>query len=322
MSTLRGGDEPEDMWAALSCLGAPHAVCDWRMVVLFDAAADAGLLTALPATADEVAARLDLDAHAVRVVLEALTVWGLVTVEGRRFTPGPNAPPPDEAAVLRHHARSLRLWASQLDDRLRGVAPSGHAGPLRRLDVWLDALAVNARVSAPAAVDACLARLPEAGRVLDLGGGHGEYALEFARRGLEATMQDRPEVVDLARARQRLPEAGVRLFAGDFFEVLPDGPFDIVFCAGVTYTYDQQRNLLLYQRVMPLVDDGGVLVIHTFLRGRDPLAAIFAVQMLGATAGDTHGEEDHRRWLGEAGYSSVDVVDLARRPESLLFAAP
>lgn len=61
-------------------------------------------------------------------------------------------------------------------------------------------------------------------RVLDLGGGHGQYALEFARRGLETTMQDRPGVVDYARRQGRLEEAGVELFAADFFEALPPRP--------------------------------------------------------------------------------------------------
>lgn len=293
------------------------------MVLLFDVAAETGILDALPGNPEDVAATLGLDQRGVRILLEALREWNVVVGEAGRFELAAPGPDGDEASVLRHHARSLRLWAERLEGCVRGLDPRGQDDRPRRLELWLEALAVNARASAPGAVDACLARLPAATRVLDLGGGHGEYALEFARRGLEATMQDRAAVIEVARRDERLTRAGVRLFAGDFFEVLARGPFDLVFCAGVAYTYDAEHNLELFCRVRPLIVDGGMLAVHTFLRGRHPLAAIFAVQMLGvATGGDTHSEDDYRAWLRRAGYRHVDVLHLKRPPESLLLATP
>ena len=314
--------ERRDVWEELSFLAAPDRVGDWRMALLFDAAAEAGVLDDLPATADEVARRRGADARAVRVVLEALAAWDVVMVEGDRFSQGHRAPDADEGAVLRHHARSIRMWTERLPERL---GASEQAGPSPRrwgLELWLAGLAVNARLSAPGAVDECLRRVPGARRVLDLGGGHGEYALEFARRGLHATMQDRPEVIELARRQGRLEGAGIDLHAGDFFDTLAPGPFDVVFCAGVSYTYDRARNQELFRRTARLIAPDGALAVHTFLRGRDPRAAVFAVQMLGAAGGDTHGEAEYGQWLSEAGYRSVDVVHLARPPESIVFAAP
>lgn len=320
---MGNGDGP--VWGELSFLVSPGTVADWRMAVLYEAAAGAGLLAALPAAPAHLAERLGLDERAVRVVLDALSVWGVVEAgDDGVYAAGPGAPGAEPAAVVRHHARSIRLWSGQLGDRLRGfaAAPAPAADPAQ-VELWLEALAVNGRESAPGTVDACLARAPAASRVLDLGGGHGEYALEFARRGLHATMQDRQVVIDIARRQGRLAEAGVELFAGDFFDVLADGAFDIVFCSGVSYTYDGERNLALFRRVKPLIAPGGSLVLHTFLRGTDELASIFAVQMLGATGGgDTHAEDDYRRWLDAAGYRSVASVRLDRRPESLVLAAP
>lgn len=137
------------------------------------------------------------------------------------------------------------------------------------------------------------------------------------------TLQDRAAVIELAQRDERLTGAGVAMFAGDFFEVLPDEPFDLVFCAGVAYTYGAERDVELYTAVKPLIRDGGLLAVHTFLRGHDPLSAVFAVQMLCAAPGaDTHGENDHRRWFRRADYAVVDVVHLDRRPESLLLASP
>lgn len=133
---------------------------------------------------------------------------------------------------------------------------------------------------------------------------------------------DRPTVIAMAERKPAMAEAGIELFAGDLFEALPSAVFDLVFCAGVVYTLGADRNIELFRRVKRLLAPGGSLAVHTFLRGTDPLASLFAVQMLGATGGDSHGEDDHRRWLGQAGYGAIEVRPLARRPEWLIVATP
>lgn len=307
----------------LSFLAPPGEVCDWRMVVAYDAAAHAGLLDRLvasPATPSELAADLGLDGHAVRVVLEELAVWDVVGSDGAgRFAPGPGWTSREASAALRHHARAIRGWSAGIDDRLRGVGPPAERKLPPRTDLWLEALAVRARHAAPALVDACLARLPGAGRALELGGGHGEYGLELSRRQIEVTMVDRPAVIDIVRPR--LEPAGIVLHAGDFFESLPTGPFDLVLCAGVNHTYGAEGNLALFHRAATVLAPGGVLAILTYLRGRDPMAPIFAVQMLMAASGaDTHAEDDYRAWLAEAGYRTVEIAGDAHPRESLLLA--
>ncbi len=303
----------------LSFLARPGEVCDWRMLLAHGAAAEAGVLAALPGTPGELATRLSLDEHAVRVLLEQLAAWDIVEADhAGRYGPGSAAPTPDQSAMLRQHAWAIRHWANQLDDRLHGITqPAGRHAVPARLEILFDFLAANARRLAPAVVDACLARFPQTRRILDLGGAHGEYSLEFTRRGLDATVQDLPDVIELHEAR--LAKAGIDRFAGDFFERLPKGPFDLVFCAGVAPTYGAERNRALYRQITPVLAPGGGLAIVTFLRGRNRVAPTFAVQMLVISdQGDTHSEEDYRRWLDEAGYHSVDVVDFENRPHSLL----
>jgi SAM-dependent methyltransferase len=294
------------------------------MVLLFDAAAGAGILDGLPATSGDVAARLGRDEHACRVVLDALAVWDVVEVgvDGA-YAVAPTAPDQHQAAALRHHAAAIRRWSNELVDRLRGETPPGGRAMSLPLEPWLDALAVYARPLVPLVADVCLERVPGARRSLDLGGGHGELALELARRGLHVTMQDRPEVVELARQRGALESAGVELFAGDFFERLPDERFDVVLCAGVTHTFDGPGNRRLYRSLAPIVAKGGGFAIQTFLRSHRPAASVFATQMLVAgRGGDSHGEEDYATWLRDAGFTSPEVVHLRGRPESVLFAAP
>lgn len=186
----------------------------------------------------------------------------------------------------------------------------------------IDALARQAAVAAPALVDLCLTRFPDARCVIDLGGGHGEYSIEFARRGLSVTLQDLPVMVDIVRSRGRLEAAGVELVAGSFFDAVPPGPFDLAFCAGITHTFDAEHNRMLFGHLRPVVPAGGGVAVVTLLRHQDPRAAIFAVQMLAnANGGDTHGEDDYRAWLGESGFHVDDAVaTVPGRPQSVLFA--
>jgi len=307
----------------LTFLAPPGEAADWRVIVLCDAAAATGLFDTLPGTAEELADRAGLEPQAVRVVLDALAAVGVLEAGGDgRFTLGAAAPEPAAMATVRHHARALRRWATALEPQLRGESTPNNAVP--DPEMFHDALAMNARKVAPEIVDVCLQRFPEARSVLDLGGLHGEYSLEFARRGLRATMQDQPAMVDVARRRGRLEAAGVELFEGSFFDTVPDGPFDLAFCSGITHTFDGDRNRTLFRNLRPVIAPGGGVAVVTFLRGRNPLTPLFAVQMLvNDNGGDTHTEAEYREWLREAGFADDDaVLDLhhGQGPRSVLFA--
>jgi SAM-dependent methyltransferase len=308
----------------LTFLAPPGAVADWRMVLLCDAAIAAGVFDALPGTAAEVAERAGLEPESTRVVLSALVPLGVLEAgAGGIFSAGPAAPLPETMPSIRHHARALRRWATAVEPKLRGEqAPGGPPGNVDP-EMFHDALARNARGVAPEVVDVCLQRFPDAGTVLDLGGLHGEYSLEFTRRGLKATMQDQPAMVDVARRRGRLEAAGVELFEGSFFETVPDGPFDLAFCSGITHTFDGEHNLMLFRNLRKVLAPGGGVAVVTFLRGRDPITALFAVQMLlNDNGGDTHTEAEYRSWLGEAGFTvDEEVLDLpGQGARSVLFA--
>lgn len=295
---------------------------DWQKALVYGAASDAGVLAALPGTAAEVAAASGAYDQAVRVVLDALEAWDIVASNGDgRYERGPAWPEGGEGLGLLQQARFIRGTAAALPDRMRGeVSPMGHRSK-EDLDQWQEAMAVRARTVAPALADVALAHVPHARSALDLGGGHGEYGLEFARRGLRTVLQDRPAILESPHRRQRWAAGGVEVFPGDFFEILPDGPFDLVFLAGVTHTFDGAHNLRLYQRVRPLVAPDGALVIVTFLRG-SPSARLFAVQMLVVgNGGDTHAEEDYRRWLEEAGFGA-EVVAVDDLEQAVIVARP
>lgn len=112
----------------LSFLAPPGAVLDWRLVLLHDAAEASGLLEALPGRPSDLSTRLGLPEQAVAVVLAGPALFGVVEADGDgSFSLGPAAHGPDDAAVLSHHARSLRHCASGLSEALTG--PDAAARP-------------------------------------------------------------------------------------------------------------------------------------------------------------------------------------------------
>lgn len=305
----------------LSFLAPSGRVADWRLVVTFGAAVDAGLIDALPGTADELAARLELNPHSVAVLFDALGAWDVVRRgSDGRYVRGDAAPDSDDAVTLWHHARAVAGW-TRLGEALRDPRRAAEQRRPVSPDRFQSALAVGARRRAAPLVDAILARAGDVHTMLDLGGGHGEYALEFARRGIEAVLQDREEMIDAAR-RRGVVSGHVELFAGDFFEVLPARAFNLVLIAGVTHTFDGERVRLLLERARSVVRRGGALAIVTMLRRRHETATLFAVQMLvNGSGGDTHGEDEYRLWLSDAGYQDVDVYDVPEtRSQSVILA--
>lgn len=305
-----------------SFLAPPGHVSDWRGVVLTSNAVEAGLLDALPAGAEDAAARAGLSAHAVRVVLDALCEFDVVVWDGQGYARGPAAPDDATAATLAHHARVVRAWSSVLPERLAGTEPAaGAQRTAAERTRWLQALATMARDRAPDVADRCLAAFPHARRALDLAGGHGEYGLELARRGLDVTLQDLPDVIDIVSGWDRLASSPLTLEGRDVFDGLAAGPFDLVLCAGFTHTIGRRANADLLARLAGITGDHGGVAIVTFLRGRGPIATLFAVQMLVAGGeADTHGLDDYRRWLADAGFAAPDVTDLDAG-SSLLTAA-
>lgn len=288
--------------------------------------------------ARDLADALGLDPRGTRILLGVLVELGLVrrepegyrlTGQGRARFVDPDAPD-FEAAAMRQWRANIRRWALQLDHAVRtGEPPEGPpaaAGAevqddeteeeaLRR---FMAAMADKPAALVDGAVDACRDRLREAGidpagaRSLDLGGGPGTFARRFAAWGGEAVLAERPRVVEMVREAyglDRVPR--LELWAGDFLEGLPQGPFDLVLLSNITHIYDAETNARLLVRVRQAMRPGGILAILDFVRGASEFASLFAITMLLQTErGDTYGRGDYERWLGAGGFTRTRMVRL------------
>lgn len=312
----------------LTALADPGVLADWRLALCFETAYVEGMLDLIPRTAEQISAALCLDVGGVRAVLTVLTAWDHLAVdEDGVFSEGPSRLDARERAALAQHGTWVRRWALLLPHRIhdrqasRADEPPA-TDPATGLALLESATSAYVRPVVDACLGGCSADSPrEDVSVLDLGGGHGAYALQFAERGCATTLQDLPGVIAHARADGRLTRAGVDLVADDAFAHLAPGPYDLVLCGTLTnlFPLDQVRELV--ERIRGVLASEGRLAIVTWLRDRGPVGAAFGVQMLVATrSGDAHGVADYRRVLADSGYRDVRIVEVGAPPLAVILA--
>ncbi len=296
------------------------------------AAVTAGIFTALadePAAAPRLAARLGLDPRGVEILLPFLEELGLLERGHDGYRPAARAKrelvDPESSG---YQAGGLPLWLTtlqawtRLPESLETGEPidsadreeeSDEESRRRRIATFMAGMAAAPRDRIRRLVDGVLERTPNARMVLDLGGGPGHISQAFVERGLEATVLDRPEVIDFVREEYGLADLeGIQTVGADFLEdPLPRGPFDILLASNILHMLSPSEIRTLLRRARTVAAPNGVLAVADFVRGLSPRAARFALTMLLRTeGGNTYTLEEHRDWFREAGFDEPEVTEL------------
>jgi ubiquinone/menaquinone biosynthesis C-methylase UbiE/DNA-binding transcriptional ArsR family regulator len=248
-----------------------------------------------PANARRLGRRLSADPRNLSILLNALVAAGLVTKAGENYRNAPVAQeflsdgPRSKRSILLHHLNCWGEW-TELEKKIRG----GKKGPRSQPDFqenFIRGMEDNARERAAHVAG----RIPlSAGeRVLDLGGGPGTYAVEWARRypDAEITVFDTPET--LAVTRKILREKGasrlVRLLEGDFQKDPIGGCYDFVWISHILHAYSEKECILLLKKARRALAPGGRVAVQEFLleesKTAPPGPAFFSVHMLAVTEG-------------------------------------
>jgi precorrin-6B methylase 2 len=186
---------------------------------------------------------------------------------------------------------------------------------------------VTARGDADLIVD--LLDLDGVERLLDIGSGPGTYPIRFCLQHpqLRATIFELPgtlevtrQFVDAAPCRDR-----IELVAGDFnHDPLPAG-FGMAFLSNIIHGEDEDANQRLMRAVFASLQSGGRIVIKDHILNADltspAVGAIFSMQMLLFARGRDYGFDEVRRWLQQAGFTSVGCRPLAPPLTSALVTA-
>ena len=289
---------------------------NYREALLLRAARESGVLDAVTTSAgtpEAVAAETGITERAARIVVEALAELGFLEVVGNEYEPTNRAlgflTTTDVRSIgsLPHELDSLEAWIDLPETMRTGEPPERH-------DDWtthfVGAMATIDEATVRACVTEAVHHNPDAERVLDVGGGPGRFATEFARRGFDVTLFDRPEVVEVARPS--LSHQPVELRAGDFLaDDFPDelpGEFDLVFCSRVAHGLGPDENRRLLANVHDALAPGGTVVVVDYLREQSERAPMFAAHMLAATErGDVYGENEFAEWFADAGFEPPRV---------------
>lgn len=304
------------------------------------AAADLDVFTALadsPATAEIVAARIDADARATAVLLDALAALGLLAKRDDHFQV-----PADVAELLaenspvnilpgiRHQANCLRRWA-QLAKVVRTGRPAERTPSVRGeqgdCESFIGAMDNFSQTVAPLVVGRLMPLRFE--RLLDIGGASGTWTIAFLLAVPDATavLFDLPEVVPLAR--ERLTRAGladrVTLIAGDYNTDPMPGGADLAWLSAIAHQNSREQNRILYGKIHAALAPLGALVIRDVVmdasRIEPPAGALFAVNMLTATeGGGTFTFDEFREDLTSAGFSDIQWIHRDEGMNSLIRA--
>lgn len=303
----------EDLWATVRGFWPARIVLTAVELDLFT------IVGGVAKDAAEVSKGARTDPRATELLLNALAAMGYLRKERDRYT---------NAEVARRylvkgaadywggplgHSNYLWMTWSHLTEAVRSGQPADVEGPPTATESFIAAMHAFARETAPAL--ASLLDFAGVKRMLDLGGGPGTYAVEFARRnpGLTAVVFDRPDVVPIAdkMIAEAEMEARVTTMAGNFLHDDIGSGYDLVFVSAIIHSYGPKQNRLILEKTYKALNPGGQVVVRDFLmdesKTQPASGALFAINMLVNTdQGATYSEREVREWL--EGYGFVHVV--------------
>ncbi|RLA89595.1 MAG: hypothetical protein DRG58_04645 [Deltaproteobacteria bacterium] len=278
-----------------------------------------------PATALDLAERLQVNARSLEMVLNALTAMGLLQKDGEAFRNGELAEQYLVAghenyrgAIFKHLHHTWEGWSD--------LGPVVATGRPRDIDParWVEAhdeardeeiedFIRGMEAVARDQVAAVLAQLDlaDVNHLLDLGGGPGTYAINFVKHypQLRATIFDLPLPISIAQENIRRHGVGdrVQTLAGNFLNDEIGQNYDFIWMANILHSHsDAQSQFLIRKAAGALVPGGRLAVVDFFLNddGYTPMsAALFGVHMLAVTAaGRAYKHSEVAVWMQEVGF--------------------
>ncbi len=263
------------------------------------------------ADAAAIARRVGADPRRLAVLLDGLAAMGLLrkSAVGGRYRNGDAAAafltgaPGSKVSILLHQYDCWRDW-SRLEEKIRGGRKGRPLGGDAH-ENFIRGMEDNAR--GRAALVTGRFRLRPGERLLDLGGGPGTYAAEWARRypGAGVTLFDTRDTIRVTRRilAENGGPASIRLIAGDFLADPIGGPYDFVWVSHILHAYSEEECRALLRKVRKALAPGGRAAVQEFIlkesRTAPALPAMFSVHMVAVTEG------------GRA-YTAADIVTMMK----------
>lgn len=298
-------------------------------------------LAARPLSTAELAQAAGVDAQALARFLRAAAALDLVseTPQGWQLsTLATETLLPDSPQSLAHflaaQAAFYRRWGLLTDAVRSGRAPEASRREETATDWVRHFTLMLYEIARTVSDDVAAALVPliegiQRPRVLDLGGGHGEYAMALARAHptLEAVVFDLPPVTEVTSeliARSGLTDR-VSPLPGDFFRDPIGEGYNLVLLFGVLNSMNEEEARRLLSLVYQALAPGGWLAIRATPPHPTPEArlqhALLDLQMLLATEHGHHPTAaELERWLYEIGFTDLQWRSVPDGNVTLLLA--
>jgi (2Fe-2S) ferredoxin/SAM-dependent methyltransferase len=275
--------------------------------------------------AEQIGTRVQANARAVGMLLNALVALGLLskngdlyrnTLESARFFTQQSRD--NHRNGLLHVANIWHRWST-----LTQAVRCGTRVPIDRdkAPEWtgnfIAAMQRNAKDRAPHVVKALGTNGVR--RILDLGGGSGAYSIAFAK----ACSEVHCEIVDLAEVvpltTEYVSKAGVMaqvaVRAGDMLRDDFGSGYDIIMLNAICHMFSEEQNQEIFRRARRALAPKGRLVVQDFILNPDRTgpqqAALFSLNMLVSTdVGASYSEAEYTSWMKAAGFSEVRRIGL------------
>ncbi len=307
---------PEDVHATIRGFMESRAVLTALELDIFTAVGQGS-------SAAQVAKKIDADARATEMLLNALAALKLLAksngtfqntpVTARFFTEGSkdNARP-----GMMHTVHMWKRWSTLTDAVKAGTRVLSRQDG-ESAETFITAMQQGSKERAPAIVNAVGAQGVR--RMLDLGGGSGACSIAFAKANpeLRAEVLDLEDVVPITRSYVERAGLADRITAraGDMLTSPFGEGYDLILLSAICHMFSPEGNRALFKRAHKALTPGGRLAIQDFILEPDKtsprFAALFALNMLvGTQAGSSYSEPEYTEWLREAGFSDIERVRL------------
>ncbi|MGD0790375.1 MAG: methyltransferase [Terriglobales bacterium] len=282
------------------------------------------------ANAEQIGTRINANARAVGMLLNALVALGLLSKSGDDYKNTPESArffvqgsKDNHRNGLLHIANLWHRWST-----MTGAVRSGTRVPidLRNDDrdeapEWTCNFIAGMQRSAKDRAPLVVKTLGTAGvrRILDLGGGSGAYSIAFAKASpdVQCEILDIPEVVPLTT--EYVSRAGVlaqvSLRTGDMLQDDFGSGYDIIMLNAICHMFSEEQNRDIFRRAHQALAPNGRLVVQDFILNPDKTgpqhAALFSLNMLVSTdAGASYSEFEYTHWMKAAGFTEVRRINL------------
>ncbi len=332
MTADPGGQGPELIWQLQFSFAASRVLTAGVQLGIFDCLARGR------DSAEAVAGDLGTHRRGTRMLLDALVVLGLLGKSGGRYVLSPLAQrylvcdSADYVGGILETDMIYQNWA--------GLVPAVRTGqPVQRVEqkekaeaffpILVRSLHVMAREPARRMAEALGAGTRERGlQVLDVACGSGIWGIAVAEADAEAriTAQDFPGVLETTRRYYNKHGIAGRceFLPGDLRTAdFGSARYDLALLGNIVHSEGEASSRALFRRLFQALKPSGRIVVLDMVPNDDrtgpPFPVLFALNMLVNTAeGDTYTLAQYRDWLGEAGFSAVEAVDIGSHSPMVL----